>query len=365
MSLKLMSLVMEADLGTVEYLIPATDKRPEVRGYLGTFDKHLLMVLADRGNPDGRSIYPSVEWMAKAMGATERAVRISLLRLKGTFPQILVVERNQVSRYDPLHYMISVAALERVEQWKCRWQERSGVNDVQPSGVLRGERSSSRTERHSLRAELSSAKPTSTSTSKSKAQQSQSQHPAPRNGAAVQAQAVLDGLLPEVAVALEAPLAEVPTGSAARPAGGTHAAAAPGATDPAATVAPAPRSPAAAPSARRGHPAIASYYDRWRAHHGKAPTITPKRVGILTRIYKGLGLTADVEYSKLLDALFNSADRFIVDNAHSPEAFQTKLDVLRVNGHGSPLSGLGRHGEATMRAGLEWIRQTSGVGAGS
>jgi hypothetical protein len=235
-SLELMSLVMKADLGTVEYLIPATDKRPEITGYLGTFDKHLLMVLADRGNPDGRSIYPSVEWMAKAMGATERAVRISLLRLKGTFPRLLVVERDHVSRYDTLHYMISVTALERVEQWKLRRKEQAEVTDVQPSRVndvhpsrgLRGERSSSRAERHSLSTELRSAEPSVEPSVDQK-------HPVLRNGAAKSAQSAvqLGGvLLPEeVAVALEAPL-EVPTVPPPRPAGPTHgSAAAPGAPD--------------------------------------------------------------------------------------------------------------------------------------
>jgi len=182
----------------------------------------------------------------------------------------------------------------------------------------------------------------------------QRQHRAPQNGAAKSAQAVqVDGLLPGVAVVVDAAVVlEAPP--VPRPAGGTHAASASGT----------PQGSAAAAPARRGHPAIATYYDRWRAHYGKAPTITPKRVGILNGIHKGLGPAADVEYPKLLDALFSSTDRFIVDNAHSPEVFQTKLDTLRVNGNGSPLSVLGKHGEATMRAGLEWIRQTSGKGAG-
>jgi hypothetical protein len=151
-SIELMSLVMKADLGTVAYMIPTTDrpskaKKPRKReGRLGTFDKHLLLVLADRGNPDGRSIYPSVEWMAKAMGASESSVHESLLRLKGTFPRILVVEKDQVSRYSTLHYRIMVPALERVAQWKLRVDEQSGVRDADLSasrgarGGVRGPR---------------------------------------------------------------------------------------------------------------------------------------------------------------------------------------------------------------------------------
>jgi hypothetical protein len=168
----------------------------------------------------------------------------------------------------------------------------------------------------------------------SKAEVQQSQQPAPNSGAAIAAaQAVQQGgLLPDVAGAVEA-VREVPT-SSARPAGCTHAVAAPGV--PSATVAPTLISQSAAAPARRGHPAISTYYDRWRATHGKTPTITPKKVGILTRIYKGLGPEAPDEYPRLLDALFRSDDRFILENAHSPEVFETKLDTLRVNdnGHG-------------------------------
>jgi helix-turn-helix protein len=123
-----------------------------------------------------------------------------------------------------------------------------------------------------------------------------------------------------------------PHGPARQAEGSTHAVAAPG--SPAASVAPTPISPAAAAPARAGHAAIAPYYDRWRAHHGKTPTITPKRVGILNRIFKGLGPEASEEYPRLLDALFSSPDNFIITNAHSPEVFETKLDALRVNGNG-------------------------------
>jgi hypothetical protein len=104
-------------------------------------------------------------------------------------------------------------------------------------------------------------------------------------------------------------------------------------------VAPTPIFPAAAAPARRGHPGIALFFDRWKAHHGKAPTINSKRIGILTRIYDGLGPEASEEYPRLLDAFFSSADRFIIGNAHAPEVFQVRLDALRVNGRGSPVSG--------------------------
>ncbi len=241
-----MSLVMKANLGTVTYLVPATDKRPEITGYLGTFDKHLLLVLADRGNADGHSIYPSVEWMAKAMGATERAVSYSLLRLKGTFPRILVVEKDQVSRYSTLHYRISVTALERVEQWKLRVEERAGVNDVHPSGVLRGERSSVRGELSSSRGELSSPEPSVEPSVEPSEPTTESKALAPKGGAAKSARATR-GVLLETAVAVDAEVFEAPPVPRPRPAGGTHVAApAPGAPDHAAPVATAPISPAAA-----------------------------------------------------------------------------------------------------------------------
>jgi hypothetical protein len=173
-----------------------------------------------------------------------------------------------------------------------------------------------------------------------------SQNPAP-DGEAEQQAHQAQGLL-----LVEAEAVEEPHGPA-RPADvPTHAAAARNG-----------HGPAAAAPARRGHPAIALFFDRWKAQYGKAPTINSKRIGILTQIYKGLGLEAPEEYPRLLDALFSSADRFIIDNAHSPEVFQTKLDVLRVNGHGSPLSVLGKHGEATMRNGMEWIRKKRAAAA--
>jgi len=301
-----MSLVMKADLGTVAYLIPATDKRPEIAGYLGTFDKHLLLVLADRGNADGRSIWPSVEWMAKSMGATERAVRISLLRLKGTFPQILVVEQGQVSRYSTLHYRIMVSALERAPQWKLR-KDDPGMNDVHPSGVLRGERSSSRGERHSLRTELSSAEPSVEPSVEPPVDQ---KHPAPRNGAAKSAQAVQqDGLLPDVAVVVDA--LEVPTpGSAARPAGGTHTAAAPD---------------------RPGRLAVALYCEAFKARYGRNPIISGKDAGTLARLAKVIG----ADYETCLARYFADGDPYLVKHGHSTGLFENRLNALRVNGNGS------------------------------
>jgi hypothetical protein len=167
------------------------------------------------------------------------------------------------------------------------------------------------------------------------AKQEEKQHRAP-HGAAEPVQATQGGLLFEDAVVVEAVLEASPV-PPPRPAGPTRvAAAAPGVSEPAHPGFAARLSHAAAAPARRGHPAIAPYYDRWRATHGKTPAITPKKVGILTRIYKGLGPEAPDEYPRLLDALFRSDDRFILENAHSPEVFETKLDTLRVNdnGHG-------------------------------
>jgi len=160
--------------------------------------------------------------------------------------------------------------------------------------------------------------------------------PAP-DGAGEPVQAAQGGILFEDAVGVEAVLEASPV-PRQRPAVGTHVVAAPaaalGAHDPTPPGSANPLHPAAAAPARRGHPAIATYYDRWRAHHGKTPTISPKRVGILNRIYKGLGPEASEEYPRLLDALFSSPDNFIITNAHSPEVFETRLDALRVNGNG-------------------------------
>jgi len=145
-------------------------------------------------------------------------------------------------------------------------------------------------------------------------------HPAP-DGAGERAQATQALLLEEAGV-VEAEVLEASPVLHPSTYGPTHAAAQNG------------HAPAAAAPARRGHPAIALFFDRWKAHHGKAPTINSKRIGILTQIYKGLGPEASEEYPHLLDAFFSSTDRFIIDNTHTPEIFQVKLDSLRVNGNG-------------------------------
>jgi len=92
---------------------------------------------------------------------------------------------------------------------------------------------------------------------------------------------------------------------------------------------------------RPGHPAVVRYCERWKAHHGKAATMNPKRIGILTQIYKRLEADPDVEptseYGRLLDALFVSRDPFIINNAQSPEVFTLRFDALRsTRGVGAP-----------------------------
>jgi hypothetical protein len=95
--------------------------------------------------------------------------------------------------------------------------------------------------------------------------------------------------------------------------------------------------PAAPPARPRqgniGHPAVVRYCARWKVHHGLGPTITGKRIGILTNIYKRLEgdpeINAPEEYDRLLEALFRSQDSFIISSAHSPEVFLMKLDALR------------------------------------
>jgi hypothetical protein len=88
------------------------------------------------------------------------------------------------------------------------------------------------------------------------------------------------------------------------------------------------------PRLTKGHSAIVRWYDRWKDHYAQAPTLTPKRKGILTQIYKRLeddpAVEASVEYERLLDNLFQSQDSFILLNAHSPEVFVQRLDALRV-----------------------------------
>jgi hypothetical protein len=135
MSIELMNAVWRADLGTVPYIIPATDKRAETTGYLDATDKYVLVALANHANPDGRSIYPSVERLAKTMGSSERTVQRSLLHLMHTIPRILAVEK-EASRYSTRHYRILVPALKRVRQWKLRKDE-PGLTDGRP-GVTHG-----------------------------------------------------------------------------------------------------------------------------------------------------------------------------------------------------------------------------------
>src|SRR5260370_16274200 len=122
MSIELMNAVWRADLGTVPYIIPATDERAEITGYLDANDKYVLLALANHGNPDGRSIYPSVERLAKTVGLSERTVQRSLLHLKHTIPPILAVEKH-ASRYSTPHYRISVPALKPIRHWNLRKHE--------------------------------------------------------------------------------------------------------------------------------------------------------------------------------------------------------------------------------------------------
>jgi Helix-turn-helix domain len=142
---------------------------------------------------------------------------------------------------------------------------------------------------------------------------------------------------------VEAEAVEEPHGLARPAVGPTHAAAGNG------------HDPATAAPARRGHPGIALFFDRWKAHHGKVPTINSKRIGILTRIYDGLGPEAPEEYPRLLDAFFRSTDRFIVDNAHSPEVLQVRLDSLRVNGNGKAT------GRESMSISQKWAGAKPGL----
>jgi hypothetical protein len=58
-----------------------------------------------------------------------------------------------------------------------------------------------------------------------------------------------------------------------------------------------------------------------------------------------------------------NADPFLVKLKHPATQFESRWNAL--GGEQSPFFGLGKHGEATMQAGREWIRQTSGAGAGS
>jgi hypothetical protein len=158
--------------------------------------------------------------------------------------------------------------------------------------------------------------------SKTEVQQSQRQHLAPGNGAARAAQTFqAGGLLPEVAVALEAPLEVPPTGSAARPAGPTPGcAAAPGATDPAAHA-----------PARSGRLVVAAYCEAFKARYGANPIINGKDAGTLARLAKQIG----DDYETCLARYFADSDPFLVKAAHSPALFETRLNALRVNGNGS------------------------------
>jgi len=142
MSVELMSLVMKADLSTVPYIIPATDTRPEMKGTLGHTEKAVLLSLADRGTPGGHSIYPSVQWLAKANQVSERTVQRALLRLKHTIPCLLMVEKP-ATRYSTTHYQIMVSALEQVTRWKLEGVRghlrRAGVTACPPSYRVRGD----------------------------------------------------------------------------------------------------------------------------------------------------------------------------------------------------------------------------------
>ena len=374
MSLRLMNAVFDADLSKVQYSIPAHVAQtikgrpekvvPEETGTLSSGDKFVLFALADNADDGGGSIYPSVELLTKKTEMSERGCRDALRHLQGAKlldlehaeHTLWVPKRGRMDLRNTRTYQINIDLLATFQRPKKEnlegalgagsevgtghWVPGGGGTECRVDGAL-------------------GAPESSVGTISRNHQKKQKQPLAPRNGAAKPAQSAvqLSGLLPGVAVVVDAAVVlEAPPVPRPRPTVGTHAAAAPGAS--AATAVPAPRSPAVAPPSRRGHPGIALFVDRWMAHYGKAPTINPKRIGILTRIYDGFGPEAPEEYPRLLDAFFRSTDRFIVvDNAHSPEVLQVRLDSLRVNGAGSTLSKLGPHGEATARAGLAWMQK--------
>ena len=184
------------------------------------------------------------------------------------------------------------------------------------------------------------------------------EQPASQNDAAKSAQAVqVVGLLPGVAVVVDAAVVlEAPPVPRPRPAEGTHAAAAPGS---AATLSQAAAQGAPAPP-RPGHPAVAAFCEAWKAKYGHSYDILGKDAKALARLSKKHGFK---EYGVRLVRYLMNADPFLVNLKHPATQFESRWNA--VGGEQSPLSGLGPHGEATMRAGMEWIRQTSGVGAGS
>lgn len=359
-----MTLVFESDLSEVKYMIPAhvaaaTGNRPEKiipaeTGKLSSGDKFVLVALADNAADDGSSIYPSIETLVKKTQMSERGCQIALRHLEaaginGEHPEgLLVLEHEEHTLWmakgflrKTRTYRLNVdllATFRRPEVKKVEGAVSAGLVGGRGHQVRGGGGSECGVD------PAVSAPDSSVVTVHRNYQKKQKHNPAPESGAAGQAVQV-GGLLVDAEV-LEAPVPPP------RPAGGTHAAAAaPGQPDPAAPVATAPISPAAAAPGLRGHPAVALYCDRWTVHHGgTSPTITPKRVGILTRIYKKLGAAADAEYAKLLDTLFDSRDAFIVSNAHSPETFETKLDALRVNGHRPAMGnrGLARAGRESI-----------------
>jgi hypothetical protein len=328
MSVRLMTLVYEAEVGSLKY----QEESGEVRT-LSQPDKAVLLAMADCAADDGSSVFLGVERLTWKTELSERSVRESLrhLRLAG-----LVIITKPASQHRPTRYRINVALIRGAR--RTGPDDEPGVQEAQvsdESGVQEAQVSEPRGAAGAARGAAGAPYPSVTvskvqgNRQKKQSNQSPKQHHAPENGAVEDVQ--VDGLLGG-AVAVDAARG-VPTGSA-RPAEVTHTAAAPGASDPAPPGPAAHLSPAVAqgaptpaPPARRGHPAVAAYCDAWRTRYGANPIINGKDAGTLTRLAKVIG----ADYQGCLAGYFADDDPFLVKAAHPAALFETRLNALRVN----------------------------------
>ena len=79
--------------------------------------KPLAAALADIGNDDGTSIYPSVAYMAWLLGRSSRSVQINLAKLRD-MGVLAVVAGGKGGRYKSTEYRLIESSLPIREPWK-------------------------------------------------------------------------------------------------------------------------------------------------------------------------------------------------------------------------------------------------------